>query len=425
MAQDSKLISPSIIPIFRIWLLFIIALFVLSPTDIAFEYRAAVAVLYPLLFALPLFGYRADLQRRSIRVKYTPIPASIGVIMVAASAVFVAVCIQFYTGQNALTAVISALSGRNTYGIYQEYFRESNIAQMPVTSRATFVLLLAFAKISYIYLTMNLFLSADRSYFRVALATAACALYVSFGLARGTFFEVFEIACAVLYFWFGTSIVDFSGIIKRSNKVFVVAGIAGVVLTGLFILNAMRRYDDAAALFDQCSPNFCLNAPSSLSFISQPLFMLTVYFGNGAYFFAKLVETTFIEGRYLYLLPMQSIFTVTNPEEFGVRGFMCGHYVACRFVWSPEVATLISIFGFFTPIATNLGVMLLGKYERFAIRNFSRARLALSYFVFVFVVSLPVANFYTVSTPSIVASIALLAWIVFVERRRSARLTGV
>lgn len=422
MNQKLTLLSPSILPIFRVWLIFIVGLFVISPTDIPISYRIILLLTYPILFFSPYLNRANKVPHAAHRILYRNIPRSVALTLILISAASVAICIQFYTGRSAVPAVLDALQGVNTYGAYQAHFREASIGQMPAASRAIFVLMLAIVKLIFVFLTMNVFLSSQRSHFRIVLAVVACALYISFGLARGTFFEVFEVACVFTYFWFSRSIRESAHGLKRSRGIIIVIALLGFILIGLFILNAMRRYDDVSVLFNQCSPNFCNVGPPELSFITYPLFMLSVYFGNGAYFFVKLVEAAFMYGETAFLLPGHSIFANTNPDEFGVRGYMCEQYVACRFVWTPEVVTLVSVFGLFTPIVTNLGLLWIGNYERFALENFSRAKMALAYFLFVLVISLPVANFFTISTPSILASGILLGWILVFDRRKQRRI---
>ena len=130
----------------------------------------------------------------------------------------ISIATAYYTGSDLFSAYSNALSGANAYSEYQKHFAESAIAEASLGSKATYILLLSLAKLLTIFFIANFFLSAERNASTTAGLLLATAVYLGFGLARGTFFEVFELAVAYAFFWSMTSHTQaLSGKIKGSK----------------------------------------------------------------------------------------------------------------------------------------------------------------------------------------------------------------
>lgn len=415
--QKFRIAAPTLLPVFRLWLVGLVLLVAISPTDIPASYRFYLALVYLLLFFYPLFSSRYGRMEGARAIQYTGIAFPWALLLLVIQFICIYLATLYYTGANYFTAFTSALSGQNTYGAYQQYFAEANISTSSAYVRGFYAGLLAAAKLIFVFSVINYFMCRRRSFGSAVFVVCACVLYLGFGLARGTFFEVFEVACAILYFWVMTSVSRGRRKITRNKRVVWFFAIAGIVLIGLFILNAMRRYEDSAAFFRECSSNFCFNPVGLGNYLEFPFYLLTVYFGNGGFFIASLFDATVAHGEASYLIPMQSVIENWGAKEFGLRALMCERYVSCRFVWTPEVATLISIFGILAIPIVNTLLVQFGKFESFVLDNPSMPGMMLLYFVFVFCISLPTANFFLVSTPSIVAALVVVG--VFVLRRRS------
>jgi hypothetical protein len=412
----SQIAAPTLLPVFRWWVIGLVALVAISPTDIPASYRLYLALVYLLLFAYPIVNRRYDGMEAARAIIYTPLRFGWAVPLLLFQLMAVWIATQYYTGTNYPTALLAALSGENTYGAYQAYFAEARIAFTSPWQRAGYAILLAAAKLIFVFSVVNFYFGRERRAGGAAFMALSCGLYLGFGLARGTFFEVFEVTCAVVYFWVMTSVTRHLHMPRRRKRVLYLLGVMAVLLIGLFILNAMRRYEDVSAFFRQCSSNFCYNPVGISDFIEFPIYLLTVYFGNAGVFMASLLDVTLTRGVHGYLLPMQSVLANWGGDEFGLRAVMCERYVVCRFVWTPEVATVLSIFGILAIPITNMLVVQLGRFESFVIRNASLSGMMLLYFAFVFCISLPTANFFTISSPSIIATVALT--VVFLSNRR-------
>lgn len=410
MTTSDRIISPSLLPIFRYWVIGIVVLVMASPTDIPIAYRMYMLLVYACLFFYPLISPRLDLSTISTSIDYAPIKFRYAFLLLIVEFISISIATQFYTGEAFISSFVTALSGQNTYGAYQEYFSEAGIANMSPFSRAGYVLLLGGAKLIFVFSVINFFLSRRRDGWSLLFMVSAATMYLGFGLARGTFFEVFEIACAILYFWFMTSVARRARRVERTKAILYFSILGSAALIGLFVLNAMRRYEDATAFFQQCSPNFCFSPWGLTDYLEFPIYILTVYFGNGGYFIASLFDATITQGQTAYLIPFQSVIFHWGASEFGVRSFMCERFVECQFVWTPEVATVISIFGILAFFVTNIGIMALARLENHIIKFPSLSGMMLLYFMFMLVISMPVANFFTISTPSIISTAILISF---------------
>lgn len=418
-----RLLTPAILPVTKYWIIAIVTLVLVSPTDISLSSRLAVLILYSMFYAYPLVHRGSARKSGDHIINYQGPRAPILVAIIIVQFLGISISAQFYTGSTISTAITNAISGANAYAGYQNHFASQGIASVPAYYKAGYILLLAISKIGFVFLIANFFLSNSRTataFFAMAISSI---LYLSFGLARGTFFEVFELASAYLYFWSITSSRKNSSGRRRKSIMFrTTMIISPFVLISLFIANAIRRYDNSASFFSQCSPNFCFTSWNLPFSIEYPIYLLTVYFGNGAYFMARLYEATVFYAELAYLIPMQSVFD-NNSTEFGVRDMMCGKYFECEFVWTPEMATVISIFGLLSFFVINIIFYISAKLEQGVFKKPNMAAFMLMYFVFLFLLSLPVANFYFVSSSSIVATV-LLAGLWMLTRLRATMSVG-
>jgi len=421
MSEPNRILAPTLLPVFRIWVIGIVVFVAVSPTDITPMYRLYLALAYTFLFFLPVMSARYSRISSSALVDYDAIKFRWVAILLAVQFFAIETATQFYTGSSLLAAFRATLAGRNIYGDYQSYFADAQIAYAPIMTRLTYIFLLALGKVIFVFSVVNFFVGTRYRISGFIFMVCGCVVYLGFGIARGTFFEVFEVACGIFYFWYMASTALRESRVQRRKTVLIVAGIMGVILVGLFVLNAMRRFENATLFFHGCSQNFCYESYGINDFIEHPLYLLTVYFGNGGYFIAALLDATLKYGETAYLLPFQSIVFNWGSDEFGIRSFMCGRYAQCRFVWTPEVATIISIFGILAIPITNILLVSFGRLENWVIHNFSVPGMLLLYFLFVLAISLPSANFFTISTPSIISTavlIGLVLWRRGIQPRR-------
>lgn len=416
-------VAPIMMTLFRYWIIIIPLLLFVSPTDISLTHRVY-GLLFFLIFFLTSYTY-SNKRSHNITLEYAGVGRFFCVISIFIQILAVNFAIKYYTGSDIFTTVVNTANGINTYSDYQAYFAENEIGRLPILSRMNAILLLALTKLIFVINVANFFLKSSKiNAADIATVLLSTLIYVTFGLARGTFFEIFEILCAYAYFISMTS-ARLSNKTKRiifSKRFIITAIITALIFIALFIINTIRRYDEVSKYFDTvCSSNFCFTPIGVLPALEYVLFILTTYFANGAYTLAVLFEQTVIGNELLYLIPMQSMFFYIGVENSGVREMMCSQYVNCKFVWVPELTTILSIFGIFTVFLTNLLIPKIYQLELFMLRKFSIFGIITLYFLFIFLLSLPVANFYLISSSSIVCTVVMLALHLLTQKKSRVR----
>jgi len=401
------------IKLFVIWSAAIALLMFVSPTDIPIYNRVLVAMSFVILFLPGLIFVKKAKIPTFVNIKFKPLSNFfvVGLILLQTICVFAATA--FYTGTDPISAIIDSLSGVNTYSVYQNFFSDQQIADLPLTSRLLYIFALAIAKTVLVVVVANFFLGGNsgkrQSVILLAISTSA---YLSFGLARGTFFEAFEITIAFIYFW-QISIRKFDKTRndrKLTTKNIILYSLI-LLVPVLFIVNSMRRYTSSYEYFDSyCSSNFCFQSWGIDPTLEYIVYIFAIYFSNGPYILSVAIENTLNGNEISYLIPMFSNFYTVGTET-GLRGILCQKYVDCKFVWVPEVVNLTTIFGIFTFAVTNYFLIFLARFEAFVFRKLNFAGILLLFFLIIFAFSLPAGNFYTISSSSIVSSFfALVIW---------------
>jgi len=378
-----------------------------SPTSINYFHRF-LGVLVLILFFFPsLKSFKNGVQPRVIQF-HREINFIILVMLLGIQFVSVNIATYFYTGSNPVSAVIDTLNGANTYSAYQTHFKDAGISGTTPLTRFIYIILLTISKLIFIVILTDYFVQkSSKSFIRLLFLFTATGIYLSFGLARGTFFEVFEIAVAYVLV---TQVCKGPNLVKKQFSMSQLLGLSTFfALPILFIFNTMRRFDSTSDYFNvNCSSNFCFNPYGVVPSLEYILFIFSTYFSNGLYILAELLDRTLRGEIISYLIPLQSYFDSSITEK-GVRGIMCENYVNCNFVWVPELITLISIFGIFSLFAVLLLYQLALKIEMRLLSKFNLFSLPVLYFLLLFILSLPVGNFFTISSSSILCAIITTA----------------
>lgn len=409
--------NPAAFILFRYWIIIIPLLLLLSPTDIDFKNRIYAIMFFIIFFFTTYRNYKVNTSE--VIINYRGLNRFICFIIIFLQIVSVNYAINFYTGQNILLVIDNLFSGVNSYSEYQSYFSENRIDQLPITSRITAILLLTYVKGICLFNIANFFLKSKKNNFiDLIILSFATLTYLLFGIARGTFFEVFEISSAYFYFITLTSLKKFkpNKVAKLSKKFIITTVIISSILIILFILNAIRRYDHAELAFDSiCNENFCFQPIGIINNLEYSFYVITVYFANGAYVLSVLFENTLLGNELLYLIPLQSLLFSAGQDNLGVHELLCSNYVGCQFVWVPEIVNFLSIFGIFLIVFTNMTPKI-NKLENYILRRFNIFGPILIYYIFLLLISLPVADFFTVSSSSIILSFIILILYLFCNK---------
>lgn len=393
--------------IFRLWSIFLVGLFVLSPTNISAEYK-----IYGICSFFVIFMPWAFLgKHKEIIHHYNPVYVNgLGVLALIAMQIICAhYSISYYTGNTVVGALSDTFSGTNVYQSYQDHFKLSGIAQVPLWQRSPAIISLALVKFTFL-LTVTLFFTRSIKLFPLSQLIAATVIYACVGLARGTFFEIFEILIAYIYIGMASGYLKSMPLTKkRALKASIFSVVAAAPI--LFIINTVRRYEGAAEYFSKaCGVNFCFSSMGINYYVEYAIFILSNYFSMGLFFLAHLASMIFEQGKVSILIPLYyEVVEVFGTG--GIRGLICSSDITCKFVWVPDVMIIISIFGVLAPIFIALFFDFIRKLERAALVRYNLYSLPFIYTVLLFILSLPVGNFYTVSSSTILCSGAFfLLW---------------
>lgn len=386
--------------LFRLWLIFLCVLFLLAPTDIPITNR--IIGVTALFFSFWIvFLKNAGLHSSQVEIYRVPrISEQRQLFLLLVQLALTSVGVAFYTGTNLVSGLFDSLRGLNTYSAYQSFFRDSGIAGTGFLSRIHIIVSMAVGKLIFVIITANFFLStARRTFVSISIFASSLLIYLSFGLSRGTFFEVFEISVAVGYFgYISKKPREFQRriLLTKFTKILI-----AISLPILFIVNTMRRFDDRETYFERlCSSNFCFR-PYNIEISSEYfVYIFANYFANGPYSVSVFFENI-LEGKNLeYLLPMWGYWGA-DLEEAGVRGLLCGQYLNCRFVWMPDIVLFLSVFGIFSFLFSNLFLYWTVKNEKRMMMTQKHSGHAVNFYLFLFIISLPVGNFLTISSSNI------------------------
>lgn len=397
-------LRPSALKIFRVWAFFVLTLFVVAPSDISGTYKILGTLAFLVIF-FPWMLIGVNQKLPYMHAKNIVGSHSIAVLIVI-QLICAEISITYYTGSSVVNALKDTLAGVNVYKHYQDHFRSMGIAQSPIWLRAHAIFALAFVKFVFL-LVASLYFTRSVVVCRNILLLTATLTYAVVGLARGTFFEVFEIFIAFIYFISASDFLKELPRLQRKSAV-IIAALIILAAPGLFIVNTIRRFEGAAEYFSVgCGVNFCFEPIGLNYYFEYAVFVLAKYFSMGLFFLGHLFSIG-IEGFMVELLiPLYyNLLEVTG--QGGVIGQLCSSGVTCRFVWVPDIIKVISIFGLLTPLAIAAIFHFVHKAERMMLGRYNAFSLPFIFTAIVFLLSLPVGSFYTVSSSTILCSGAFL-----------------
>lgn len=422
ISNEKIRISPSLKRLLRIWVVGVGILIVIAPTDIPALNRFIACFILFLFFWAAYFPFKVNDQSQTILVG--PIRAFSTrkkTILVFLQFVFTEIAARFYTGGGLIDGIMGMLQGANTYWSYQEFFSEAMISSQPAYTRLHIILLLTIGKLIFVAITCEFYFRSDRkSVSSMILILLSTVIYMSFGLSRGTFFEVFEVAIANVYFTMLSS--RLKPVSVRKITFSILKRLALLMLPTLFILNVMRRYDDPTKFQEHlCSSNFCFE-PYNIFFIFEHVTYVTaIYFSNGIYSVSVFYENVLSGNVVEYLVPLYSYF-LHDTDAIGVKGLLCERYLNCRFVWMSDLTIFISIFGVAAFWVVPVFIRKAHRLEFALIKKGTMSSYIFLFYLAVFIISLPVGNFITVSSTNSLAMI--ITFVASQSRFKIKRLTA-
>jgi hypothetical protein len=316
---------------------------------------------------------------------------------------------RYYTGKG----IYDVISGLDNYNTYQMYFNEMNLAVFSF-NKIPAILSLFIVKVSLVYVLVT---CSSKSVNKInclsVLFVISSHIYLS--IARGTSFEVFELLLLFIFIFFVVKSYAFKDLFFTKVGVSVLL----CVLLALFVYlaNISTRY--AGGEVDLCmAESICYDENSFLATSLPSLAKLSVklsgYFSFGIYYLNELfISFLSVDIDVLVSILLPGIFIY---ESGMVSGQLCKEFLDCGASWSPEFENLLYINGVFI---TLVFAFILGRLVRYLYSNTSEGtavNICALYFIYLYIISLPVGNFLTTSSANILSLIffsALIVWRIF------------
>ena len=402
--------TTSLLRIFRAWLISVTIIYLIAPTYTSLALRVVGVLLIFTLF-LPVF-FAKKLQVDA-GIKERPLGYKIVLFFLVLQFFCAEYAINYYTGSGIVSTISDFIDGKNLYSSYQAYFKEENIAELSL-GKIPAIIGLAATKSIFLYLFSSVFLGHEsKTVSRMMLISVLPIVLVS--LARGTFFEIFEILVVIVY---GVSLH-----VKRFKaRHALYALVIGLLFMGLFILNTLRRYEDAQSYFSGTCATFdyCFNPYGvSISF-EYMIFVLSAYFSMGLFFLSSYISFLFDGELWASIFPFAAT-SFAGIMNDGLEREICRYFLDCRAVWMPELISWISFFGILMmyPILWYM-LRFSGKLERRILSVGSRCSFPLLCLLLIYILSLPVGKFWTVSSQNIISTLIFMGAIIISKIRRKA-----
>ncbi len=384
------------------WYAFLLLLSIVASITVAFvDFLPGLfltAIVY-LFFIVGFAGGQPSINGIKKEIKFNLIKFPPKVVIVLAICL-VAYTIKYYTGGD-IGSVIRGLAAKESlYNNYQAYFQEENLG---VFSFQKIPAILSNALIKFFVLYVYIRTISVSGYINwrgVAYVFSVSIIYLTFSIARGTSFELFELLVLCVF-----SLMMRSHIhgVKISRRTLVFVTLFAFFAVALYSYNISARYGFEEVAI--CSADqYCLDRGSVLyslfPFAGDLSFKLSGYFLFGLFYLSQLINV-------LWDSSVQVIVSSFFPgmiSFIGVDsvGLICRRTIDCGAMWIPDLAVIVVNFGFLGAIAL---IFLLGFVSRNVLgcikKYGSFSSIIILYFVFLFMLSLPVGNFISVSSSNV------------------------
>lgn len=393
------MINLSLARVMKQWILILLFLYLIAPTSTAILTRVIGLAFIFMIFS-PLFLIR---NNKSKYIKYSPefngLDKYKSISILLLQFLFANYAISYYTGNNIVGVIADSLAGANTYRQYQEYFKENELANFTLAKMPA-IFSLAAVKFIFIYF-VTAFIYKKSSVFEKIIFLTAVVPVILVGAARGTFFEIFEIFIISFY---GIALVT-----KKFKPVTIAKFFLGAVfLIFAFMINTMRRYENSNSYFEGvCATTmYCYDSIGINFYIEYVFYLLSSYFSMGMFFLSKYLELIF-EGAYMgSLLPLYST-SFLGIYQGGLEATLCAYEFDCRAVWMAELISWISVFGLILSFVAIAALMLLlTKIEYYLFKKNNIYAFPCAALLLIYLISLPVGKFWTVSSQNILCTFA-------------------
>lgn len=303
--------------------------------------------------------------------------------------------INFYTGTSITSALFSIGSGVSNYYIYQNNFAEKGLGELSI-NKIPFILGHGILKFSLLYLFFNYYLFQKKKSILILFCLFSMFFtYILVGLARGTSFEIFEIFNFILFCFVVSKMHKNKAFIFNTSN-FLVLNFFVFLLVIFFMNHIIERYSGNLDFtsFSNFNENSFINSISP--FLSILLFSLYGYFTFGLHF----TSTIFYQ---LWSSSFEGFLTIFFRDGIQLFGFSISYreyaniFINVGAQWTPDIISLFQNVGLFGSI---LFILFLGFFSNYLLKkiHYSVYSIILLFFIYFYVISLPIGNFISVSS---------------------------
>lgn len=387
---------------YKKWLMFLSFLFLLAPNNVPIVNKIIFILLFIVIFSPAIFLKDRELSLFKSEYRFNK---NLHLALIVIQFILAEYASRYYTGSGLIESLNGLIKGEGNYYKYQEYFAQNELgsfsfSKIPaIASSAVVKGVFLFCMSSYILAKSD----SQKHYFLFFSIIPP----LLFSVSRGTFFEVFEVVLCLIYFSLlkGKKVYKFINLkgLKRNLSIIFLA----FFLLFLFVLNASQRYADSTLFFSQscATKDFCFEPYTGFTLLEYPIYLLSTYFSTGIFFITQYITILF-EGEVLPSLVPFASTSYTSTDNFTLFKKICTYNIDCGVAWGPELFKWISVFGFLIFLFVfPVSFYFFLKIEKKILNSLNSFSLPLCYLILLYIISIPVGSFYTVSSSNILCSI--------------------
>jgi len=389
------------------WYIFITILTVVSSITIKFiDFLPGLLLLWSLFFVFIIgtkLKFKTALQNELTKMRFCKSVNWVYILISVSFILFFPLYIKYYTGKTILLVLINLFSGYSNYISYQEYFANSDLAVFSVV-KLPYIIGAGILKFLFISCCCRLIgFKKNRNFIEILSIIIMSLVIIMLAVSRGTSFEFFELLILLIFTillrgrrlhfvnWF-------------DKKTMLLVSIVGVLLLLVFSYNIDSR---GAGELKCATKDLCFDETGLLTQLSPILgnisYKLSYYFVFGVYLLSK--SLIFI--NFSSIAGITALFIPFGPAILGIGSnyatIACENIIDCSVAWIPDLLVILNNFGI---LGTIFLVFVIGAFSKnlfVKAVNGSIQASALLYFVFLFMVSLPVGNFITSNSSNFIA----------------------
>jgi hypothetical protein len=354
-------------------------------SGVSFNFYGFIIFLF-ILFLCSFAFYAGSISIKKGRVKPIYFKRKLNIyfliILFLLSYLAILIAIQFYTGNTIIAIISNIINGNSNYVLYQIYFNESGIGDIPVKDKIIPLISLAYPHLIFYYFFPNFII--NKKYLLSALIAIPL---VIFSVSRGTGIELFMILSYYIY------ILLYCKNYKIIKISFIPVILISLPASIIFLTSSIVR----GGIWITCSNDlFC---PYE-NLISQILFKFASYFSHGIFYLTILFDKL----NWFDFIKILLIGHVDLQERW-----LCLSLIDCGAKWSPPLEGLLYKFGLLFILIFNY---LLGALQSYFL---SKAYLNDSLYIFLsFIFSMMFISQFIGSGISINSSIAFVIILSFI-----------